>query len=475
MSTTLAPQVAPSGTRTTGTLVARRRRRTPAWWRDAAGLVVWGSLLAVVALWVAGRGLQNLGSVAGALDSAGRLSGLVAAELLLLQVLLMARIPWVERSFGQDVLARRHRLVGLASFDLMLLHIALLVAGYARTDRTGPLAEAWSMVTTLPGMLLAAAATASLVLVAVTSVRAARRRLRYESWHLLHLYAYLGVGLSIPHELWTGSDLSSSPAAATYWWTSYAVSAGSVLACRVVLPLWRSARHCLVVDRVVREAPDVVSVHVRGRRLHRLPATAGQFFVWRFLSGPGWTRGHPFSLSAAPHSRLLRVTAKDLGDGSRSLARLRPGTRVLVEGPYGRLTAEVRRRRKVTLIGCGVGITPLRALLEELRYRPGEATLLYRARSEAELLFRRELEMLAERRGARVVYLLGPRVPDRSSWLPAPQAHRSDDEALRRLVPDIEEHDVYVCGPDAWTDAVLEAARWAHVPAEQIHTERFTW
>ena len=55
-------------------------------------------------------------------------------------------------------------------------------------------------------MLLATAGTALLVMVVVTSVRAARRRLRYESWHLLHLYAYLGVGLALPHQLWTGTD-----------------------------------------------------------------------------------------------------------------------------------------------------------------------------------------------------------------------------------------------------------------------------
>jgi ferredoxin-NADP reductase len=59
-------------------------------------------------------------------------------------------------------------------------------------------AGAWDLVTTYPGMLLAALGFGALVMVVVTSVRAARRRLRYESWHLLHLYAYLGVGLALP-------------------------------------------------------------------------------------------------------------------------------------------------------------------------------------------------------------------------------------------------------------------------------------
>jgi DMSO/TMAO reductase YedYZ heme-binding membrane subunit len=59
----------------------------------------------------------------------------------------------------------------------------------------------WTLTTTYPGMLLALAGTLCLVMVVGTSIRAARTRLRYESWHLLHLYAYLGVGLALPHQL----------------------------------------------------------------------------------------------------------------------------------------------------------------------------------------------------------------------------------------------------------------------------------
>ena len=127
----------------------------------------------------------------------------------------------------------------------------------------------------------------------------------------------------------------------------------------------------------------------------------------RFLGGTGWTRGHPYSLSAAPDGRRLRITVKDLGDGSAALRRLRPGTRVLVEGPYGRLSARARTRRKVALIGAGVGVTPLRALAEELDYAPGEAVLLYRFTDRP--LFQREFEALADERGLQVLWLPGHR------------------------------------------------------------------
>ncbi|MET8847836.1 ferredoxin reductase family protein [Amycolatopsis sp. NPDC004625] len=459
----------------TTTLATRRLARPTVrpWWRDAAGLTAWGSVLFVVALWVSGRGLQDLAS--DFFTSTGRLTGLLSADLLLLQLLLMARIPWVERSYGQDELARRHRLAGFTSITLLVAHLVLITLGYAAADRSGVLGEAWALVTTYPGMLLATAGTAALGMVAVTSVRAARRRLRYESWHLLHLYAYLGAGLALPHQLWTGADFTASPVATAFWWTAYAAAAGAVLVFRVGRPVWLNARHRLVVEDVVVEAPGVVTVSLRGRDLDRLPVAAGQFCVWRFPAGPGWTRGKPFSLSAAPDGQRLRITAKDLGPGSRRLATLRPGTRAFFEGPYGRLTATVRKGWKIALFASGIGITPVRALLEELPYRPGEAVLFHRAGRPADLLFRQELEDLAARRGIRIHYLLGRRAPGRVSWLPAGYAPVPDEQVLRRLVPDIAEHDLYVCGPDAWTGAVLDSARRAGVPAERVHHERFAW
>jgi predicted ferric reductase len=452
-----------------------RRRAAPRWWADTGAVAAGVSLLIVSVLWVSGQGVQQLlGDGPDAVSAAGRLTGLWASDLLLLQVLLMARIPLVERAFGQDRLAGWHRWTGFTSFHLMVAHIVLITVGYAGSAHANAFAELWDLVVTYPGMLLAAAGTALLVMVVGTSMRAARRKLRYESWHLLHLYAYLGVGLALPHQLWTGADFVASPLSRAYWWTLYAAAAGAVLVYRIGLPLWRSWRHRLKISHVVPEGPGLTSVYLRGRRLERLPVRAGQFFQWRFLDGPGWSRTHPYSLSAAPGGDLLRITVKDLGDGSARVAGLRPGTQALIEGPYGKLTGETYAGGPVVMLACGIGITPLLALLGELPYRPGEATLIYRARSEVEAAFRGELDWLARHRGVRIVYLLGPRA-DPPSWLPHSPAGSRDADALRRIAPDIARSHVYICGPDAWTDAARSAARSAGVDPEHLHIERFAW
>jgi predicted ferric reductase len=449
-----------------------RRARTDAAVRTAALAGLWLSTLLVLYWWAAGGGVQDLGAWDTGLTSVGRATGLVAADLLLIQVLLMARVPVLERAFGQDRLARLHRLVGFTSFTLMLAHIGFITWGYAAGRLVATPATFWQLTVDYPGMLLAVAGTLCLVMVVVTSLRAARARLRYESWHLLHLYAYLGVGLALPHQLWTGREFLSSPAATVFWWGLWIAAAGAVLVYRVALPLARSARHRLRVTSVVREGKGVFSIYLTGHALDRLPVEAGQFFTFRFLGRRGWTRAHPFSLSAAPDARSLRITVKASGDGSAGLARLRPGTPVLIEGPFGRLSGRARTRRKVALIGAGVGVTPLRALAEGLDYAPGDAVLLHRFTREP--LFAKEFGVLARERGLRVLALPGHRRAAHS-WL-GPGVGAADDlTCLRYWVPDIAERDVYVCGPEEWAEDVRRTAEAAGVPPERFHAESFGW
>jgi predicted ferric reductase len=428
----------------------------------------------VVVLWASGGGVQELTQRGAGLTSIGRLTGLVGSDLLLLQVLLMARIPLVERAFGQDELARRH---GLATYSVgfMLAHVVAITLGYAATTSTGLWATAVDFVVSYPGMLLGVAGTLALVVVAITSMAAARRRLRYESWHLLHLYAYLGLVLVLPHQLWTGQEFLTSTPATVFWWTLWAAAAVSVLTWRVGQPLWRSRRHQLVVTEVRPENDQVTTVVIRGRMLDRLPVRAGQFFQWRFLELPGFSRAHPYSLSAAPDGRTLRITVAHLGEGSAQLARMRPGTKVFFEGPYGRLHEGVRTRRKVLLMASGIGITPMRALLEDLDQRPGEVTLVYRVRSDQERILMDELNGLAELHEARCFVVTGHRVSSRRSWLPEHAASVGDVEGLRLIVPDVADHDVFVSGSPGWVEAVEQAALGAGVPRGQVHIERFAY
>ena len=184
------------------------------------------------------------------------------------------------------------------------------------------------LVVNYPGMLLAVAGTAALVMVVVTSIRKARARLRYESWHLIHLYGYLGAGLALPHQLWTGADFLSSPGRHGLLVGLYARvprGRGRLPGGPAPLAVPACATACGVGGGrgTRREHGDRGWAGVEG-----LDVRGGQFFNWRFLDGPGWTRANPYSLSAALDGRTLRFTAAHVGDGSARLAGLRPRTRV---------------------------------------------------------------------------------------------------------------------------------------------------
>jgi predicted ferric reductase len=419
----------------------------------------------VTGLWVRAGGVAELDDGAGALVSAGRLTGLLGAYLALLAVVLLARVPVLDRALGLGRLTAWHRRLGRACLVLLLAHAALITAGYAAADGRSVPGQVAELVRRYPGVITAIAALVLLVAVAAASVVVVRRRLRYETWYFVHLYTYLAIALGFSHQLATGREFVGDPVARAYWVGLYVATLGAVVVFRLGLPLARSARHRLRVERVVREGPGVVSVEVGGRRLERLRARAVETFGWRFLTRDRWWEAHPFSLSAAPDGRRLRITVKDLGDFSGRLGALAPGTRVVVEGPYGGFGGAGRGRRprgRVALIAGGVGITPIRALLEDLPGEPGDIAVLYRAAGPDEVILRGELDALAARRRADVHYLVGDRARDLLS-----------PERLRGLVPDIAARDVYVCGSPAMTAATALALRGAGVARRRITVESF--
>ncbi|MEU1853151.1 ferric reductase-like transmembrane domain-containing protein [Streptomyces sp. NPDC019990] len=387
--------------------------------------------------------------------------GVHAAVLMLFQLLLVARLPWLDRRIGMDRLTVWHRWVGFTLLWTLLTHAVLVVLGYAKLDGAS-MTKTFFALAGVPASLLGMGAAAIVVVVAAVSARFVRQRLRYETWHGLHLLLYLALGLAFVHQLQETTTFSSSLPAQIYWWALWLFAFGALVTGRIVMPVWRNAYHRFRVAEVVAESDTVVSVRVTGRHLDKLPARAGQFCIWRFPGHNHWWPANPFSLSAAPDGRTLRLTAKAVGDTSAALRHLPIGSRAFVEGPYGAFTSVHRSRPDALLIAGGVGITPVRALLEE--QPAGDTVVLYRVRSENDAVLVDEVRALVGYLGGRLHLLTGRTGEGNSPF---------DPDRLRALVPDITERDVYVCGPPAMTSAVLSALRTLNVPHRQVHAERF--
>lgn len=426
-----------------------------------AAVLLAGAVASLAPWWTAFRPSPLL---AETVTEAGRVTGLLGGYLLLVEVALVARTPWAETRVGADRVLRWHRGLGETVVLLLVLHAVLLVLGYALARRVGVVSQTLQVVLVFPGALIATIGTILLVLVGLTSLRWVRSRWSWERWFAVHLLAYAGVGLGFAHQLWLGRSLATREAV-VLWSGAHLAVAAAVVWSRVLTPLRLSGRHRLRVVDVVDEGPDTVSIHVGGRWLTGLEVEPGQSFRWRFLTPDLWWQAHPFSLSAAPTPGRLRITVRTTGDHGARLAALRPGTRVVAEGPSGALGEVLRGRRPLLLIGGGVGMTPLRALLDATPPGAEPPVLLQRATRAEDLLFAGELADLAARGRVRHLPVLGA--------TDDPSTPVLDAATLPRLVPDLADRTVVLCGPDPMTRAVRAALREAGVARRHIHAERF--
>lgn len=448
-----------------------RRYRRRAATADVLAVATWTSAAAAVSLYLASSGLASFGTTAGIVTGLGVIAGLVGTDLVLVMLLLAARIPLIDRTFGQDHAIAVHRSLGKPALYLLLAHGALLSVGYGLSAGLDPVRQTISLFSTVADMPLAYLGLALLVTVVVSSLVAVRRRLSYEAWHLIHLLSYAAVLVALPHQLSQGGMLAEGSWQRVYWIALYTAALGAIVIYRFALPTLRTIFHGLRVDSVETIARGVFSIRLTGRHLDRLGVAGGQYAIWRFWSAGTWWHAHPVSFSAMPTSREMRITVRELGKGTSSLTRLPAGTRVSIEGPYGVFTDEARAAPHLAIIVAGIGITPARALLEGSPLKPGEATMLVRAAAEDERYLWGEIGDLASSTGSTLYSMVGPRPRGVATWMSAEDAARG--VTITSVFPRLVQSDLYVCGPPAWADLVLRDALAAGIAPHRVHIERF--
>jgi len=431
---------------------------------DQLALITGIGLGLTLAIQITTLSAPDFGDIYSQIITASRFFALTGSYLAIIGLLLIARISWIENVLGHDRLVTWHRKSMPYALYFITLHVLLVTLGYAGLDQIRIGSEFWIMITTYPWMLPATLGFVLLLIAGVTSYRIFRQSISYETWWVIHLYTYLGVALSFMHQILTGSMFITHPLAKYYWISLYLIVAVSIVYWRILMPFAKSLRHQLKVENVVKEGPGVVSIYIKGKNLLALNAHGGQFFSWRFLRKDLWFQSHPYSLSASPTDDLLRITVKALGDSSSALAHIAIGTRVFIEGPYGVFKADTARRgRQIVLIGGGVGITPLRAIMEEFPNNT-KIDVLYRASSDSELVLRKELDEIANKVGAKVHYLIGSR-----------SVHTMSYEYLKKLIPNFQDAEVFICGPEGLVLAVKAASKKAGIPKNRFHDEAFAF
>lgn len=451
------------------TLVTRRNRRYTA--KDGWEALLPITTAVVVALFFADGGASYFTSIPDTIIGIGIIAGLIGTNFFLIMFVLAARVPVIERVVGHDRAIALHNTLGKPTLYLIIAHFVGLILGNALVSDITVIQQTLDFWNADEDMLKAFLSFIGMILVVASSIVAARKALPYAVWHAIHLTSYAVMVLSIPHQFsWSGL-FAEGTAARVYWAALFIVSIGSIIIFRFGLPLVKNLRHQLVVQRVEPIAPGVVSVYLAGKNLQDWQFPAGSFGQWRFITPALLWEAHPFSVSAAPNGDFIRLTVRALGDNSARIQRLKVGTRVWAEGPYGVFTSAVRTSTKVVLIAAGIGAAPIRALLEDLPAHHGDITVILRA-SDTEPYLLDEIRALAKAKGARLVTLSGRR-PNTASWLPYEEW--ANGENITHYVPRPRDHDYYICGPSDWMQHVRADLAAHKVPAHAVHYEEFAW
>ncbi len=439
-------------------------------------IVLIGFFTIIVGAWWYNYGFMfSSGQLSDVLLAISRLVGLLAAFLLPLQLILIGRVKWVESVFGLDKLSRLHRINGLVILGLIIAHPFLMILIYSRLNQTSFLAQYSAFVFGGFGdILFAFIGFVMLLATIIWSLTIVRRKLKYEWWYYVHVFNYLAIALIFLHihEMTEASQLAIWP---IFWIGIYVFTALNVLWFRFTRPSLRFYQHKFTVSRV-EDLGVATSIYISGRNMDKFKIDAGQFMIFRFLQIGFWTQAHPFSLSWAPIANSpgrteLRLTAKKLGDFTNELPKIKVGTQVLIDGPHGVYTEKLITKDKLLFIAGGIGITPIRSILESLGTRHRDKILLYSNKTPAETVLADELAQLSEQNSFKIINIYAD---VELAALPAGAEHgRLDKAALARLVPDIAERDIFLCGPPPMMLALRKAMVELGVPKSQIHFERF--
>lgn len=418
--------------------------------------------------WQGTGGLLAFETQGSAFLAMGRLSGLAATYMILLQFFFMGRTPWLEKIFGLDHLSRMHRTNGLWGMLILLTHPILLTLGASLETGFSIWQQSKNFIAGYPEIFFAILGFVLFLIVIGTSIHIAKRKLRYESWYFVHLAAYLGIFFSFFHQIEIGTDLLASQFFYSYWILLYILVFSHHAIFRFIRPVYNYFKYQFYISEIIRENYNTISVYISGKNLQKFQIYPGQFMILRFFAKGIWWQAHPFSLSFVPDGKRLRVTIKELGDFTRQVANLKINTKILIDGPYGIFTEFFSVSPKILMIAGGIGITPIRSLFEQMTRHKKDVVLIYSTKTEKDIVFKAELNNIITGTKTKITHLVtdDPNYPGEKGTL--------DKEKIRQLVPDVANREIFLCGPPAMTTALIAILKELGVAQSHLHYEKFS-
>lgn len=422
-------------------------------------------LIITLYFWLTTTGL-DLTSSASILISLGRLMGLITAYFVLIQFVLRGRIMPLEKIFGYELLNKIHKKIGLYLTAFLISHPMLLTLGYSMQGKINPISQYIQFITIYENVWLAFIGYITFLLIIFSSIYIVRNKLRYEFWYIVHLAVYIAVLLSFFHQFSVGTDFLLNKWFSYYWYLMYFIVFAITIYTRFIVLILRFKKHRFYIDKVIKETDDTISLFIKGVDLKNFHFEPGQFLFVRFLSKELSMESHPFSFSSIPNAEYLRITIKKEGDFTEKLMRIKSGTKLLIDGPHGAFTERFMKKDKILFIAAGVGITPIRSIIESIG-NSKQQILFYSNRTSSDIIFKKELDSLSQKYKFPIYYVIS-----REGTYKGIKG-RIDLNLIKQYVSNLMEFDIYICGPKAMAKNITHELKSSGVHPSQIHFEEF--
>ena len=405
--------------------------------------------------------LPRLGGIGGPpaawLSWMGQVSGILGLAMMLLAAAVSLRLPGFDRPFGGLVrLWKLHHWMGFGAFILVMVHVLALALAAVPSSLDAAVATLFPPVSHGAIWLGWLAWLAMVIFLAPTF--GFFGRLHYQRWKRLHLVSAAAVLLGLWHVLLLAGETWP-------WWLLGIAGLGAIAWRKLLSPRWSRLPYRITsVERLARGVVELV-LEPEGRRMRH---ETGQFVYLSPLDETltaGRGEEHPYTIASSPGDDQLRIGIKELGDASRALQSVTPGTRVLVEGPYGEFFGRRFPKRDMLWLGGGIGITPFVGGARDLASggrSTGHVHLFYLANSPDRAYYQEELEGIAEAHESFSFTQHYSR-----------ERGRLDEAFLRQHCPNYAEREIYICGPPGMNDHLQRLLTDQGIPASRIHSEVF--
>jgi predicted ferric reductase len=388
----------------------------------------------------------------------GLAAGLLGFSMLSMQVAMGSRIHLLDRVFGLDAVMLFHRGMGIFATILLICHPFLLAAG-TRSLKLFGLHTGWQVN-------MGKAALLVLVLSLAFTLWFPKLKVDYNTWRLYHKLMFVVVLLAFIHSVLIGPDLQNR-FMATYWTALFTIALLLFLWQNVGIPTFAAKR--TAISSITQETHDTFTIELKALSGKLFDYKPGQFmFLTPAISRlPG--EEHPFTISSPPNGQSITATIKKSGDFTNRIESLKAGDEVYIQAPFGLFSIAFDSSTDLVFIAGGVGITPIRSMIEWM-HNKGDgrtATLIYANKTEGDIIFRKELESF---RNLKVHHVVSRPEPGWNGM----KGHIGTDIIMACAADQLATADFYVCGPGPMMDHTIGALRQLNVPWNRIHMERFT-